>query len=209
MFSGEFPEGLASWAGHRAGGVRRLFHAQSGRPSGTLIKTSLLNRLEQWVTDFLEEQASKPRIIILVGGPGNGKTEAIEACIRQIDSSASLDGKLIDTIAEDFRIGTGRPVPRLAQVDVGRLSEGRYDFSVAIVQDASVTDQAFPEESAAELFLGDLERFALVKTGPVYLACVNRGVLDDALTCAIDLNRVEARNLLEHIVRAVSLTSDA
>ncbi len=43
----------------------------------------------------------------------------------------------------------------------------------------------------------------------LYLACVNRGVLDDALTLAIDRDLKEAQELLEAIVRAVGLSPSA
>lgn len=203
-----FPQGLLDWAGHRSGGVRRLFHAESGRPSGRVIRTNLIERLDGWVEQFLQIPASAPRIIILVGGPGNGKTEAIETCIRRLDESMGLSGKLVSTIEKDFMTGSGRPVPRLASASMDRFNP-HYNFTLAVVQDASASEDSAQAKSPAELFLGDLARYAIADTNDIYLACVNRGVLDEAFAIAIDRGDLEARKLLEQIIRAVGLTSDA
>lgn len=203
-----FPEKLLDWAGHRSGGVRKLFHHGTARPSGDLIRTSLLERLETWVSDFLERKPSTPRVVLLVGGPGNGKTEAIESCIRRIDEVGSLQGKLVAAFSHEFAAGTGRPVPRLASVDVGAMSSDKK-FELVIVQDASVEDPALANKTPPQLLLMDLERYALSSSDAVYLACVNRGVLDDAFSAAIDSNRDDARKFLAQVIRAVGLTSDA
>jgi hypothetical protein len=203
-----FPQGLLDWAGHRSGGVRRLFHAPSGRPSGQLIRTNLIERLHRWADDLLKSRATTPRVVVLVGGPGNGKTEAIESCIRRLDELMALNGRLVDAIEKDFMPGNGRPVPRLASVEMGRLST-KYSFTLAIVQDASASEEAAQSKSPAELFLEDLDRYAVADTNAVYLACVNRGVLDEAFVVAIDRGNLNARKLLEQTIRAVGLTSDA
>ena len=61
-----FPDRLLDWAGHRAGGVRKLFHDQASRPSGKLIRTGLLERLETWVSDVIAGKPSTPRVVLLV-----------------------------------------------------------------------------------------------------------------------------------------------
>ena len=204
-----FPDKLLDWSGHRSGGVRKLFHHQAERPSGELIRTSLLERLEGWVGEIVSGKDGTPRIVLLVGGPGNGKTEAIEACIRRVDDAGGLQGNLISELAEKFSKDTDRPVPRLVVADVKAISSGRLNFDIAIVQDASVRDPAFPGKSPPELLLSDLEKFTLSDSNTVYLACVNRGVLDDAFSAAIDTNRDDARSLLAMVIRAVGLAADA
>jgi hypothetical protein len=37
-----FPTALRDWAGNQSGGVRRLFDDASGRPTGQILKTHLL-----------------------------------------------------------------------------------------------------------------------------------------------------------------------
>src|SRR5258705_11479463 len=82
-----FPAGLLGWSGHRTGGVRRLFYAASGRPTGVVVDTPLLMRLKKWAMALGQNNENTPRIVLLVGGPGNGKTEAVEFTIQQLDSA--------------------------------------------------------------------------------------------------------------------------
>lgn len=204
-----FPAGLLEWAGHRSGGVRRLFDKGSGRPSGAVIRTSLLERLEAWVESIVDGVAGTPRIVLLVGGPGNGKTEAVEATIHALDRKLNGGNLLSRTFEPLFAPDSGKAVPRLAQVDVSSLLKRPSIGTLAIVQDASVTDPAFPGRSPASLLVSDLSKYVSDSSAGVYLACVNRGVLDDALIAAIDDRQVAVQGLLADIVRAVGLSPTA
>ncbi len=205
-----FPDRLLDWAGHRAGGVRKLFHDQSSRPSGGVIRTGLLERLEAWVSNLIGGNAESPRVILLVGGPGNGKTEAIEACIRRMDEEARLDGKLVHSIARQFSAGAGQAVPRLASSRITNLPNGQPGFELAIVQDASTSgDISGPENAPHRVLLAELEKYAVAPAGTVYLACVNRGVLDDAFSSSIDENREAVRTLLAQVIRSVGMAWNA
>lgn len=204
-----YPDRLLDWAGHRSGGVRKLFHDQANRPSGELIRTGLLERLETWLSDLVGGKPATPRVVLLVGGPGNGKTEAIEACIRRLDEIGLLHGKLVEAVSKQFSAGTGRALPRLARFDVGELAGGRQVLKLAIVQDASVEDAALPGMTPPQLLLSDLENHALGEKSDVYLACVNRGVLDEAFSASIDGGRDDARDLLAQVIRSVGLAWDA
>lgn len=90
-----FPAALVDWAGHHSGGVKRLLDKDSGQPNKQLLRTNLLARLQDWSKRLPVESASIPRIVLLVGGPGNGKTEAIESTIHWLDSSLDCEGRLI------------------------------------------------------------------------------------------------------------------
>jgi len=203
-----FPAGLLEWAGHRSGGVRRLFHKGSGRPSGTLIRTSLLDRLEAWV-ESMGEGNDVPRVVLLVGGPGNGKTEAVEATIHALDIKLNAGNQLTAAFASMFTPEPGRSVPRLAQVDVTAFVKRPFVRSLAVVQDASVAEPASPGCSPASLLVSDLARYVADPQAGVYLACVNRGVLDDALIAAIDEKKTSVQKLLGDIVCAVGLSPSA
>lgn len=205
----KYPEGLLSWAGHRSGGVRRLFDLSSGRPTRKLIRTNLLSRLETWAAQIAENNAAAPRAILLVGGPGNGKTEAVEACIRHIDEACSLDNRLVDIVASSFKSGSGQAMPRLVQVDLASASASKMQGTLSIVQDASATDTSRKDEGPAQLFLSEVAKYCLADGKGYYIACVNRGVIDDALARAIDQKLVAPRKLLEDVIRAVGLSSDA
>ncbi|MFO1325428.1 MAG: hypothetical protein U1F15_15385 [Burkholderiales bacterium] len=202
----KFPAGLLDWAGHRTGGVKRLFHDSSGRPAGQIIRTPLLDRLEQWAGRIRDIGA--PRIVLLVGGPGNGKTEAVEFTVSHLDATLHAHGKLVDRFRDIFTSAGDRPAPRIAQVERGSLSADTPALTVALVQDASAKDPNAPGRSPAQLLVDDLEAMLRPGADTVYLACVNRGVLDDALIVATDGTRLVARNVLLAIVKSIGAGPD-
>lgn len=111
LAAAEFPAQLVNWAGNRSGGVRRLFDDASGRPGEVVFETNLLHRLQAWAGDFARGDAGVPRIVLLVGGPGNGKTEAIESTARWLDADLGANSRLIDQLRASFSPGDGL-VPR-------------------------------------------------------------------------------------------------
>ena len=204
----KYPTALLDWAGHRSGGVRRLFYEASGRPAGAVIRTRLLDLLEDWAGSVAKGRSGVPRVVLLVGGPGNGKTEAIEFTICKLDEALGLSGSLVSLLRDQFLARDGRPAPRLATIDLANLSGGTHAFGLSIVQDASVSDPERPETPAA-LLVQELEDLLAQRPNDVYLACINRGVLDDALIAATDAKRARPMGLLESIVRSVALSPDA
>ena len=202
-----YPGKLVDWAGNRSGGVRRLFDNDSGRPSGRVIRTSLLDRLEAWAEALAKQEPGTPRIVLLVGGPGNGKTEAIEKTIEALDSALGQDGGLVDQLRGSYFPPDGQAVPRLVKSQVTRNSDGIF-LDIAIVQDASTVAGA-EAKTAAQLLLDELE--TLLSDGPssTYLCCVNRGILDDALMEAMDSGRDLSRDLLSVVTEAISVSAHA
>lgn len=204
-----FPEGLINWAGHHSGGVKRLLDSNSGQPNNELLVTSLLIRLESWVESLCKDSRNVPRIIFLVGGPGNGKTEAIERTIQWIDDKFKCNNQLIQGLFKRFHPPEGLPVPRLVTVDLANFASiPNIRLRLNIVQDASVT-AGCNGDSAPTLLVEELQRFEEYDVEEVYLCCVNRGILDDALMHAIDTGNDRAHGLLESITRAVSIESKA
>lgn len=201
-----FPSALVDWAGNHAGGVKRLFDIHSGRPAKDLLKTNLLARLESWVASLVAGNPDCPRVVLLVGGPGNGKTEAIESTIRWLDAGLQCDGRLVEDLADSFhRVGG---IPRVVTVDAGILSRTPRALRLSIVQDATAT-VGREGVSAANLLIEELSVILGSDDSDVYLCCVNRGVLDDALIHALDNELDVPRKVLEAITRAVSLAADA
>lgn len=137
-----FPAGLLNWAGHRGGGVRRLFDDKSGRPGGAVIETNLVARLHQWAASFASESSQTPRVVMLVGGPGNGKTEAVEATLLKLDEALGCYGRLISELAAAFHPEEGHAVPRCVSIEVGDISTRKLRLDV--VQDASVGSDGLP-----------------------------------------------------------------
>lgn len=204
----QFPKELIEWAGHHSGGVKRLFDSHSGRPGKELLRTNLIAKLESWVADVSFGNTATPRILLLVGGPGNGKTEAIEHTIKCLDRDLASQGKLIEELSSAFHPPVGHAVPRIVQVDAGSLAHIPRPLTLDIVQDASVTAR-HEGRTAPRLLIDELDTQLRASASAYYLCCVNRGVLDDALIYAIDNGMDEASALLESITRSVSLSASA
>ncbi|HEX6039997.1 hypothetical protein [Longimicrobium sp.] len=203
--SARYPDALREWAGHRSGGVRRLFDTHSGRPTGKLIGTALLYRLRQWAASVVTGASGTPRIVLLIGGPGNGKTEAVEETLRALEKELGAPGKLQAHLRPLFAPNDGSVVPRRADVDLGVVAQHQPGFILTLVQDASVGDDSQPGRTAAELLADDIDEAQKAGETRIYLACVNRGVLDDASIIAADQGRHSTRHLLDAIARAVSI----
>lgn len=200
-----YPAGLHRWAGNKAGGVRRLFDDASGRPlQQGVLQTQLLSRLEAWAGAIRADIATAPRIVLLVGGPGNGKTEAIESSIKWLDEALCGGGSLRDALRSQLFLEPGQPVPRVATAQVSHPIPGQPSLRISIVQDASVEPN--PQDSRAALFADELEA-ALADAGEarLYLACVNRGVLDDAMILCSEQGSSSVRPLLQAIISAVGV----
>lgn len=198
------PAALRDWAGNQAGGVRRLFDDASGRPMREVFGTHLLRRLESWAASVVSKPAATPRIVLLVGGPGNGKTEAIEWTIKWLDDALGTGGALRADLGQQLIPSEGVAVPRVATARVNGRPPVEGEFRISIVQDASVEDTA--EQSRAELLASELEAQLTDASGRnIYLACVNRGVLDDAMIHVSESGAHHSRALLQAIIEAVGL----
>lgn len=203
----KYPNGLLDWSGNRAGGVKKLFYGGSGRPVGEVISTPLLTRLWDWADKVANFEPATPQVVLLLGGPGNGKTEAIEQTLRRIDSRLSLGGTLIDMLAGIFASKEGMAPGRLVEIDLGGLTNGRIDGAISIVQDASEGNPG-SSETPAQLLCTDLERLAAgVGSRRIYLACINRGVLDDALILATERGDAATGALLKQVIQSVSMAA--
>jgi hypothetical protein len=199
-----YPEDLLNWSGDKAGGVKKLFYTGSGRPSGEVIKTPLLERLSDWAKKIAKGDDQTPRALFLVGGPGNGKTEAIEFTIRELDREMGLNGELLHEFEEKYS-GAHGPLGR-------RISSSKIKFptstgisEIAIVQDGSQVELG--EGTPAEYLCTDIVRLLASPLDSLYLACVNRGVLDDALILSSELQHAATSDLIKQVVRAASLAA--
>lgn len=204
----KYPAALVNWAGHHSGGVKRLLDSNSGRPNNLLLHTNLLSKLHQWVGDYLENPKASPRIILLVGGPGNGKTEAIESTIKQLDVQLGCGDRLVKRLTEYFLPHPGVMVPRRVSVETKNFSTNFTPLTINIVQDASMTEGE-NAKTAPALFIDELISACAAGSSCIYLGCVNRGILDDALLYAIENEKSEAQVLLERITQSVGLAPNS
>jgi hypothetical protein len=174
-----------------------------------VVRTALLDRLQEWSRDLVHGKPGTPSSILLIGGPGNGKTEAVEALILEIDKELNANGSLVKQFQALFSPPDGSAVPRRAEIQVSGGPRPKNVATIVLVQDASVADPALPGKTAAALLASDLTSYVLDRPGVTYIACVNRGVLDDALIHAISAGGTPLRKLLEAITTAVSLTPNS
>ena len=203
-----FPKDLVEWAGHHSGGVKRLFDISSGRPGKDLLKTNLIIRLENWVTSVVANEKAIPRILFLVGGPGNGKTEAIENTIKKFDDGFKAEGNLVRKLEKDFHPVVGEPVPRVVTFLAREIPSISSDFRLDIVQDATATDPK-KKGTAANLLVDEISQLLNSDGNHYYLCCINRGVLDEALIQTIDAGDTRVSHLIEEITKVVSLSFNA
>jgi len=164
--------------------------------------------LETWAGQIASGTPGTPRILLLVGGPGNGKTEAIEHTIKCMDQALGAKGVLMEELSRAFHPPKGQAVPRTIHANAGACAALQRPLDLFVVQDASVT-AGTEGKSAPALFVDELSSLLESTESHTYLCCVNRGILDDALILAIENQQARPRQVLEAITRSVSLSSNA
>jgi len=155
-----------------------------------------------------------PTAILLVGGPGNGKTDAVDGLVEDLDDALGLDGKLFRAFAVEYTGANADDPPRRVSVDLASLIAQPPDHlkrTIAIVQDATEADPTrYPGRSAQALLLDELREIAGDSSGDIYVCCVNRGKLAEAYTEAqVQGTSAETLHLLTEITTAVTNSPEA
>lgn len=187
-----YPHDLLAWAGHQKGGVKAPFRRDSGRPVGEVIETKLVRKLKQWVEEITAKN-DVPRILLLIGGPGNGKTDALEFFVECLDKSLNADNQLFGEFENRFANST----PRKAIADISKY---KIEFdSLEIVPDASVGESSLSKE---ECLVNDLKS-CIENKKTLYISCINRGILAKAAENA-EKNKSIVPNFLNKISDYIS-----
>jgi hypothetical protein len=181
-----FPQGLLDWAGHRRGGVKKPFDRGTGRPNGEVIRTLLTNKLDKWVEGI---GTNTTRIILLIGGPGNGKTDALEYLIDSIDNR--FNTTYFNQIADQIQDSNGI-VRREVEVKLD-VKEFGHD-TLKIIQDASTGSEGMTSD---ECLIEDLK--IALDNNSIYIACINRGILAEAISRSEKLDS-RVHNVLKNVV---------
>lgn len=205
--STEFPIGLLTWSGHRGGGVKRPFHSGSGRPAGEHIVTPVIDRLRAWVDELLRSPETAPTAVLLIGGPGNGKTDAVQVLIEYLDDRIHAGGRLVAACARTYSGSDGSLAPRIASLNlsalVGSLPRG-VPPELCLVQDAS-EDPRQTGVSRGGLLAAELLRCLQSSDKFIYVCAANRGVVSEALSAAkLDSGLHAAVPILEQLLEAVT-----
>lgn len=211
--SPEYPGALLKWSGNRDGAVRTPFRKGTGRPAGKRIMTPLLARLRDWSTKLVNG-GDVPTTILLVGGPGNGKTDAVDGLVEDLDVSLGLDGKLYEAFGEAYSGQQAEKSPRRIDIDLDSLlasPASHLKRTLSIVQDATEDDQSHaPGKTSQQILLDELESVADDVGRDIYICCVNRGILAEAYTEAHRrVPQGSALNILREITAAVTSSPDA
>ncbi|MFJ5240105.1 hypothetical protein ACIP86_25815 [Pseudomonas neuropathica] len=206
-----YPEGLINWSGAKKGGVRQPFQEESGRPVKEQLKTPLIEKLSNWVDSVIAGTSGTPSAVLLVGGPGNGKTDAVEGAIETFDRLSGAGGQLLAKFSNQYKNTSGSLPPRRTEVEFnGIVPDGSGMIPVIqLVQDATEKDPAQPGETAESLLLKELRAIRYGEYKGIYIGCVNRGILANTSALAIRTGDTEMASFIAKIVSAVSGGVDA
>ena len=167
-----YPNAFEKWFGKGSGSVKRPFAANTGRPLGRVLKTPLLERLEVLAENIVSGK-NKPKLVMLAGGAGNGKSDALEEFLKALCQHAETTQKGLPILESAFA-GGGRKV-EISGSDI--ISPKSWLKQLAIIQDA--TEGNDTGSSTGRLLAEDVEK-ACTSNDTLLIVCVNRGILEDA-----------------------------
>jgi hypothetical protein len=201
-----YPEGLINWSGAKKGGVRQPFQEESGRPVREQLKTPLVEKLSNWVSSVIKGIPGTPSAVLLVGGPGNGKTDAVEGAIETFDRLSGANGQLLTKFANQYKSHSDSLPPRRTEVKFDGIVPDDSDMRpiIQLVQDATEKDPTHPDETAESLLLEELRAILHGEYKGIYIGCVNRGILANTSALAIRTGDIEMASFIARIVSAVS-----
>lgn len=156
-----YPEYFFNFSGSTKESVKAIGHDNSGWVGGELIRTRLLDNLDNLADRILSGAIDKPVCVYLVGGPGNGKTEAAAYFLR----------KLYEGTLPVFEASDGH---KLFKQRVAPGIDG-----VVVVEDATELGKDVLKNEVIEFALRENRESPRRKY--IYLCCINRGVLADAI----------------------------
>ncbi|AVR46778.1 hypothetical protein C7S20_16750 [Christiangramia fulva] len=185
-----YPSALLDWAGSGSGGVKKPFDVNSGRPTGEHIQTSLTYKIDNWIKEIPNHS---PRIILLVGGPGNGKTDSLEYLVQEFDKEFKTDYFI--EIAHNNR-DAGITPPRSITVDLN-IKDLPYK-RLKVVQDATPGEGNVSSEQS---LINDFEE--AINENMLYIACINRGILADTIRLA-EKNNTEIYKILKTVITGLT-----
>jgi hypothetical protein len=194
-----YPTAFLNWAGSKQGGVRNPFKKNSGRPAGKKIETPLTIKLKNWVDELVSGVSENtPRAILLIGGPGNGKTDAVEGCIEDFDKAIQARGELTERFAKQYVIQEGTLPPRKSTVNFPDLWNSKIGIKpeIHLVQDATEKDTEQSNASPEKLLNNELDSIISGAYEGIYICCINRGVLANASSLAHKENNLPLIKLI-------------
>lgn len=163
----KYPHAFRKWYSSNIGGVRLPMNNKTGRPIGdNIIEGKIHGLIKEMIVAF---KLNKGKCLcVLVGGPGNGKTDLMEYAAELFFEVFDIDknvGKV--NLQEGFKLNN-----RKATYVHG-------DYVLNLIQDAS--QRELSDNSPIESLFKDLEELNESKNA-LTLICINRGVLESVYT---------------------------
>ena len=152
---------LLSWQSHDSVGVRVPFVEGRGNPLDKTLPTPLIKKLRDLIQSIKKDEES-PRWIFLIGGPGNGKSEAVQDFVQTLDKEFHCDNKLIKLAKKKFNAELAPPVLDEEGDELRENSSPKLIEKIRrliIIQDASASSS--PDKNAAENLVKTLTNIIL------------------------------------------------
>ena len=170
----KMPDALMSWSGSSSGAVQVVFEYGSGNPCLKAYETQLIKRIRFLSSQLMSGKVS-PKIVMLAGGAGNGKTHAVQHLLEGIAQDR-------EKLAAEFRLRSKKRLVKfnLRGADVALFSSHIQNVAqIWVIQDASESDSS---GRSPEDLLNTSIKDAIELEGIMLIVCVNRGVLYGAAT---------------------------
>ena len=159
----QFPFKFFNWFSSMSGGVRRPLDQDSGRPLGNII---IEGQIHELINTMIDEYAQKKGkyICVLVGGPGNGKTDIMEYAAERFVQRLGADW---EEVKLELQVGFSK---NNRQSIVSIKNE-----TLLLTQDASQRD--IEDDSYIDSIHNDFEKIESLDNS-LSIICMNRGILE-------------------------------
>ncbi|MDA9872598.1 hypothetical protein N9C25_00075 [Saprospiraceae bacterium] len=165
----KFPHRFETWLSSNNGGVRKPMDEESGRPLGNeILESKIHNLIRKMVKEYV--RSSKSTICVLVGGPGNGKTDLMEFatdCFFEELGYDKIKGK--KEIKKEFDKNNRKAIFNFK------------DYGLFLTQDASQRDD--DSDNYLDALAQDFEDLKGAESA-LALICINRGILENLKNAA-------------------------
>jgi hypothetical protein len=169
----QYPSAFQNWFSSNIGGVRLPMNTNTGRPLGQeIIEGKIHYLIREMISDFKNKKGKF--LCVLVGGPGNGKTDLMEFAS--------------EVFFNEFGIPIDHGVRELQKAFKKSNRKAKFeeaDVILNLIQDASQRDES--SDSPINSLFNDLEEFHQSEN-VLTLICVNRGVLENTVSKSKDRN---------------------
>ena len=159
----QFPFKFFNWFSSMSGGVRRPLDEDSGRPLGNIILEGQIHILiNNMINEYFQNKGKY--ICVLVGGPGNGKTDIMEYAAERFVERLGADWKEVKL-----------------KLQVGFSENNRQSIvsikneTLLLTQDASQRD--IHADSYIDSIYNDFEKIESLDNS-LSIICMNRGILE-------------------------------